>query len=205
MIINDVNSLMRWQTAPEWDFEWDYSMGKLEEQTGWAIDTLGTTSSTLQSNGQKVTAAGTNSYYQIYPSREGNLAWLRTMPNGIGVIECEVYIHLVNTNHQNCRINIVESSSNRFCIYQAAGKWRKMDNNAMQSGTAIADFTNNTTTIVRLEMNGSSVNVYLNNSLAGTISTSGTLYGSSNSIMPQNMGTGYIILKTFKLRVGRLV
>ena len=192
--------------AETWDFEWDYTQGKLEDQTGWAIDKSGTASSSLISTGEKITTLN-SSYFQIYPRSDGIHADLRRFDtNGYGVVEASASGYFSTGNVPNLRITAAASTTKRVTLYPCNGKWRVMDNNTITAGTAIADYADNTEYTIRIVLKDTTADIYINGTLVkADQSTATTLYGGINSPMGQNMGSGrYAVLKSFKIKKGRI-
>ena len=73
------------EASSYWDYEWDYTMGKLEEQTGLSLDHSGTGGSSLISDGEKITT-NSGAFFQPYFTSGGIHSNLRTMPDGYGTM-----------------------------------------------------------------------------------------------------------------------
>ena len=186
-----------------WTYEWDYTQGKLEEQTGWNTDTSGTTSSTMISDGQKLTANG-NSFYQILP-QSGQA--IKTMSDGYGTIEVECYgVWSTGTTAQNLRISAVKDTTNRLSVYVNGNKWRLLYNATPSSSenTVIADAVDNTLYKVRIVLKGTVADVYINDAKVATNVSATSNATASNSIMQVNATSDsyYSVVKSLKIRVG---
>lgn len=209
MIINDVNMLRRWQTTPYWDFEWDYTQGKLENISGWATDITTGYGTSIISDGEKFQGNNTSGYAQLYAASNGQCANVRRMINGIGAMEVTFYCNYRSTDN-NFRFTIRNDDDNnikRITVFQNNGKLRVFDNYTNSNCTAIGDFTNNTVYTLRLEMDGTNNKAYIDGSLVYN-STTQSVYGGSNGPFWQQGNTGgsayYGVLQSLKLKSGSI-
>ena len=199
-------AMMAVKPVETWDFEWDYTMGKLEDQTGWGTDKSGSGTSAIIADGEKIYTGG-NSYYQIYIGSDGSLASLRNFTSGYGVMEV-VMRGKYNSAKTNLRITAAVSSTKRVTLFQHNGEWRVMDHQQIADCTPIADAANDTEYKVRIELKDTVADIYLNDVLIkADQDTSATLYGTSNCIMHQNgndnTGTNYyVVVKSLKIKQG---
>lgn len=195
--------------ASYWDYEWDYTMGKLEEQPGLSVDKSGTGSSSLISDGEKITT-NSSAYFQPYFTSSGIHSNLRTMPDGYGTIEVVCYGVWNNSTsgtRNNLRVTASQSSTNRITIFVFNGKWRllKHSTTTHASNVAIADAANNTEYTIRIVMKGSAHDIYINgDKVQSDIVGTGFAAGGSNSIMHQNGGGSsyYAVIKSLKIHLG---
>ena len=199
---------MQAASKPYWDFEWDYTMGKLEEQPGWSVSSSGTVSSTMTSTGEKLTADN-NAYIQPYMQSAGVQAANRYMANGYGVLEMTFYGSFYKSSGAaNLRITAAASSTKRVTIMQSGAtlssfRWRVFDNSSPSQGTELAACSDGTYK-VRIVFKDTVADIYINDELVkANQSTSTSVYGTSNCVMQQNSRTGYSILKSFKIHQGQ--
>ena len=189
-----------------WDFEWDYTQGKLEELTDWQAETSGTVSSTMVSDGQKLTAAS-SSYIELYPLGNGVDAALRLMPNGYGTLEVECY-GTYNNNGNNLRITAAKDTTNRVTLQSYDKKWRLMKNTTVSSSanTVIADAPANTIQTIRILLKNTTADIFVNGvKVASDIVTTGFSSGTINNLMFQNGGTAssnYEVIRAYRIRLG---
>ncbi|MBR4636738.1 MAG: hypothetical protein IKO51_10340 [Clostridia bacterium] len=192
--------------AEQWDFKWDYTMGKLEEQTGWTASVSGSGSTSLTANGEEFVTA-TGSYLQVGPgSNHPQASALRRFTeNGYGVVEAVMYGSFSPTG-ANLRITAAASNQKRITLFQYGGKWKLYDNNSIVACSVLADAVNNTEYKVRIVFKDTAADIYINGELAAAdLDTSKTVYGSTNSVMHQNGGSGYYaVLKSLKIKCGRI-
>lgn len=197
--------------SPYWDYEWDYTMGKLESQTGWSTDKSGTSSSSIISDGEKFTA-NNSSYYQPYIVSGGDLTSLRRFTDGYGTIEVVCYGVWNNStsgNRYNLRIQAVKDTTNRLVVFPANGKWRLMKvsnaNSSNSSNTVIANASNNTEYTVRIVLRNTVADVYINGTKVAEGVTASAAAGSSNGILYQNGGGSsyYGVIKSLKIHLGQ--
>ena len=190
-----------------WDYEWDYTMGKLESQEGFTTDKSGTYGSSIISDGEKI-YTGSSSYYQIYASGSGIHSNLRYMPNGYGTMEVVCYGKWYNStgiSARNLRITLSESSSYRVTIYPFNGKWRLLKKTSGDSNTAIADAADNTEYTVRIVLKHDVADIYINGEkVQSNISTTQFGAGGSSGVMHQNgrSSSYYCVLKSLKIHLG---
>lgn len=193
--------------TPYWDYEWDYTMGKLEEQPGFNVDISGTASTTMVTDGEKF-VSNSNAYCQVYIPSSGVQGANRYMNNGYGVLEVEFYGKFNKSNGaHNFRITAAQSSSKRVTLCQSGTslKWRIFDANTPGNGTAIASCSDGNYK-VKIVFKDTVADIYINDVLVkANQSTSTTVYGSSNSVMHQNGGGSsyYAKLKSFKIHQGQ--
>lgn len=189
---------------PYWDYVWDYTMGKLEEQPGWALDGSGTSS--IIGDGEKIST--TSSYFQPYMKSNGIYSNLRYMPNGYGTMEVICYGVWNNSgNAKNLRITLGESSSNRVTLFPYNGKWRLLKNSTSSNSanTAIADAANNTLYTIRIVLKGTSHDIYINGTkVQSNITGTGFYAGGSAGVMHQNGGSSsyYAVVRSLKIHAG---
>lgn len=186
-----------------WDFRWDYTQGKLEDQDGWTTD-VNTGSSELVDGAERLTCGINNNYYQIFPAQDSPV---RNMANGYGILEV-VFVGQLNMSSISSggfRLTAAESSSNRIGVNEAKNKFRIRDASAVTAGTAIADYTNGTEYTVRLVMKGTTVDIYINGTLVAENTTPISQSGGVNSVFVDNLGSGYYVdLKSLKLKIGSI-
>lgn len=196
--------------TPYWDYEWDYTMGKLDAQTGWATDSSGTSSSTLISDGEKFTA-NNSSFYQAYIVNGGDLTSLRKFTDGYGTIEVVCYgvwNNATSGTRTNLRIHAVKDSTNRLCVFPANGKWRLYKasgaNTSQTANTAIANCSNNTEYTVKIVLRDTVADVYINGTKVVDSVEATAAAGASNGILYQNGGGSsyYGVIKSLKIHNG---
>ena len=189
--------------VPYWDYEWDYTKGKLEEQTGWSYTILRTASSEMVSDGEKLLAPSNNSYINLYMP-EGNPN--RSFSSGYGTLEVKCYGVWWNNNYAvNLRITAAISSTKRVTLFVFGNQWRIFDNATKANCTVLQSASNNTKYTIKIVMKDTVADIYINGTLvAANVSTSSTVYGSSNSVMQQNSESAnrYGVIQYFKLKHG---
>lgn len=190
----------------KWDFQWDYTQGKLEDVSGVSVNKNGGSSS-LTSNAERFTVPTGGKYYQIYFPSGGALDSVRTMTNGKGVLEVTFVGHISSVlTSSNIRMTAAESSTKRIVIFPSYNKFKVYDNSSVNNCTAIGDYANDTEYVVRIVYKGTTADVYVNGSLIKTnVSTGISVAGTSNCLLFQNIGDGYYVdLKSLRIRVGSL-
>lgn len=189
----------------KWDFQWDYTQGKLENISGVSVNATGGSSS-LTSNAERFTVPTDGKYYQIYFPSGGALDSVRTMTNGKGVLEVTFVGHISSVSTStNIRMTAAESSTTRIVIFPSANKFKVYDNSFINRCTAISDYVNDTEYVVRIVYKGTTADVYVNGELITNVSTDISVAGTSNCLLFQNIGEGYYVdLKSFRIRVGSL-
>ena len=183
-----------------WDYAWDYSMGKLEDQSGWHTDGTGTTE--LISDGEKI-SVGSSAYYQILMDNDNPYKY---MPDGYGTLEVDCY-GVFNTGNgvQNLRITAAKDSTTRLTLIQNKGKWKLLKNATPNSAdnTVLADCVDNTAYKVRIVLKGTTADVYLNGEKVASNVSATAAGGFNNTVMQQNSGSGkYGVIQTFKVHLG---
>lgn len=204
--------MMQAASKPYWDFEWDYTMGKLEEQPGWSSSVSGTASSTMTSTGEKF-VSNNSSYYNVWMTSAGVQGANRFFTSGYGTLEVVFSgkYNMPTNGANNFRITAaINSSTKRVTLIQAGPsnnfKWRVLDNNTPANCTAIASCSNNTKYKVKIVMKDTVADIYINDVLVkADQSTADSLYGTSNNVMHQNGGgsTNYAILESLKIHQGQ--
>lgn len=191
------------QVSPYWTYTWDYTDGKLEDGP-WNADTSGTTTSTLESDGQKITANNSSQVF-IYPD-DDELA--QKTINGKGVIEVVAAVNISSSVATGLRIGIGEAltggASSGVSINTAQGKltYNNGSSSNVDTGISIASGTDYT---FRLELNETVGAVYLNGSLVATVSNATTTkYAGAYYVAWQNgsSSTYYALIKSVKIRNG---
>lgn len=187
-----------------WDYEWDYTMGKLEEQEGWGVDKSGTGSTSMITNGEKFITSS-NSYYQIYPVSAGIHGNLRQFDNGYGILEAVVY-GVFNSGSPNLRITAKKSATERVTLLQHAGKWKVWDATNATNCTVLTDAVNNVEYTARIVFKNTVADIYINGVLVlADYDVTKTKYGGSNGPMHQNGGNNYYgVLKSLKIKLGSI-
>lgn len=186
-----------------WDYQWDYTMGKLEEQDGWSADQSGTYTSEIISDGQKFTAAS-SSYIQPFISSSGALSALRTFSSGYGTFEIVAYGYYPAAQ-QNLRITVAKDSSTRITIMSYSAKWRLYKNSTISSSsnTVLTDATKDTTYTIRIVLKGTTADIYINGAKVASDIEATAAAGTNNSFMLQNAGAnGYAVVKSLKIHSG---
>ena len=194
-----------------WNYEWEYTAGLLENN-GWTKTTLGTTTSTMTSAGQRLTSS-INSYVRLeHPS-------FAVVDVGVlEVVASVVYASGGNNDtgrgSQNMRLSI-SNGENGIQVYvngdtssNSIGIGLKlMDNNDPRLGTFLAPFESGSEHTIRLELNHNTGAVWLDRVLIrDNIDTSTILYCPASRIWSQNqVGNGSeTIIKSVKIRKNRL-
>ncbi len=109
--------------------------------------------------------------------------------------------------NENFEIRAVESSSKRIgtlIYYMDVLTPPKI---AIQDSqfTTIAPFPNNTDCTIRIEMKGTGADVYVDGvKKLSNFSLTASLYGTYNGILALGLGSNSIMLKSLKMKVGRL-
>lgn len=203
--------MMRAASQPYWDFEWDYTMGKLEEQPGWTSVVNGTASTTLVENGEKF-ASNNNSTFTVYPVSGGVCDNVRHFTSGYGTMEIVISgkFYKPTNGVNNFRISAPISSDKRLTLIQAGPssdfKWRVLDNATPKNCTAIAPCADNVKYKVKIVMKDTVADIYINDVLVkANQSTSATIYGNLIQAMHQNGGGSsyYTILESLKIHQGQ--
>lgn len=172
-------------TPIEWDYEWSYSDG-LPENNGMTKTTSGTSTITMTSDGLKVSNA-TNSFVRYtFPTS--------TMTTGI--IEC-TFVGLFDATaltSQNLRV-CASNGTNGGQALVCQNAFRMYNSHTAPYGATIADYSNGNEYTVRIVLNGSTFDVYVNGQLAVSgYQCSAIYYATSNFVMIQNTGNSYYAL-----------
>lgn len=188
-----------------WDYEWDYSMGKLEEQTGWELSKSSSGASTsLTATAERFTSDGATKYLQPHITTGGSLSALMYMTNGLGVIQITFVGHLNSSVANTLDLMAVENDTNRVRVFAHAGKWKIRDYSAAANCTAIGNYSNDTEYTCKLVCKGTKADFYVNGTvMASDISMSLSVSGTQNCIIFNGGGSSYYAdLKSLKLKVG---
>ena len=192
-------------TEDPWDFKWDYTMGRLEDQAGLHTDVSGTGGSSMTTDGEKIWSGNTASnYYQILFDNDSPYKY---MPNGYGTIELVCYSVLRNDGNGNSlRLTCAENATNRLTLLQNDHKWKLMKNSdpTSSSNTTLASITDNTPQTVRIVQKGTKADVFINGTQVATNIDATSAAGTSNNIMHQNGGGSqyYSVLQSLKIKLG---
>jgi len=189
------------QPLSEWDYEWDYTKGKLEEQTGWSYTISKTAYSEIISDGEKLIASSNNSYINLYAlTGQAN----RFFTSGYGVLEVVCYgVWWNNSDAVNLRVTAAVSGTKRITLFVFNNQWRIYDNSTKANCTVLLNAIDNTKYTIRIVVRATVADVYINNVLAiSDFSMDSTIWGSSNSVMGQNFGSArcYGVIQSLKLR-----
>lgn len=190
-----------------WDFEWDYTMGKIEEQTGWLLDKSSSgASSSLTGSAERIVTSSSGSYFQCYINPDGVYAALRNFADGRGVLECTFVGHYSTAaDYTNLELRAVNTTTNRvaICINKNM-KFVLETNSSPASSLVLADFVNDTEYTARIVCKGTTADLYLNGTLAySDIDMSSAIYGAHTCLMLQRQGSGfYTDLKAVKIKAG---
>ena len=188
-----------------WDYEWDYSMGLLEDN-GWTKTTSGTATSSMSENGQKLTSA-MNSYVRFENPHFSTM--------DVGVLEVRLSAkYLDGSGTQNFRISLSNGSNgvqvyaNRATVSGSTGRGLKLlDNAIIHKGTLLAPFESGSEHTIRVELNHTTGAVYMDGTLLNAnVNVSSMLYCSATRIWSQNQvgNDSETIIKSVKIRKGRL-
>lgn len=186
-------------TVVYWNFEWDYSMGRLEDQQYWHADIAGTCSSTLEENGQKLVAAALSGRnISIVPA---DADYYRII-NGKGTIEAVASLHETASTTVGFKLGIGPANG----VERAGGILTttagQMFNTYIGSTeTPIISVQNDRDYTFRLVMDGNVGYVYLDGQLVKTIEApADTVYAGRCQVGWQNGGSGnYCLLKSVKI------
>ena len=181
-----------------WDFSWSYTDGLLESEQYWIVSTASTGSSTMLSDGEKI-IGGSSSYRQLYPKD----APYQYMADGYGVMELVLYGSWPDGTTPHLVVNTGNSAGTRrlnVIVYQ--NKWRIRTSSTSANCPIIGDAGSDTTYKVRLVLNGTTGNIYINDVLVAENVDTSTMYsGGANSITSNN-NTGYAVLQAVRLKNG---
>ena len=196
-------ALMETTVGETWDFQWDYSKGKLEDQPGWEKVVSGSASSTMTSDGERFSTAGSSSDYYIV--RPQSSSPLRTMTGGLGVMEVTFSGNIATgTKVTNFEIRAVESASKRIGTAITDTQGRINITVRDRNGTIICQFESNVVYTVRVEMKASGADVYVNGvKKLSDFSLSASLYGAYNGVVAIGLGNNSLTLKALKIKAGR--
>lgn len=184
-----------------WDYEWDYSMGLLEDN-GWTKTISGTATSSMSENGQKLTSAF-NSYVRLDNPNFSTM--------DVGVLEVRLSAkYSTGSVYQNFRISL-SNGSNGVQVYANAGSTgiglKLLDNAAPAKGTLLAPFESGSEHTIRVELNHTTGAVYMDGTLLNAnVDVSTMLYCVATRIWSQNQAgnDSKTIIKSVKIRKGRL-
>lgn len=183
--------------VPEWDYEWDYSMGLLSSN-GWTKYVSGSATETLVSNGVQLKSPNSG-YVTLRNPDRFNLSK--------GVIECVLRCNNFNTSYnvQNFRV-CFSNGTNGIQVYAPKRVLRIMDAAAVASGTSLGvNLSTNTDYTIKIVLDNGYGQVWLNGSmLRDNIDASTMYYAGNTSIWSQNQRNNYTIVKSVKLKLGRV-
>lgn len=180
---------------PEWDYEWDYTMGLLSNN-GWEKKVSGTASETLTSTGDSLKSSG-NGY--VYVHKED-------FDVPIGVIEVTFYVTgfagLAPTNTRICFSN----GAKGIQICSPGGQLRLFDSNIPNKGTILgAKLAGNIDYTLRLVLNGQVGEVWLDGvRLISDVDISTIYYSAKTAIWSQEQNNYETVVKSVKLRKNRI-
>lgn len=195
-------ALMETTVGETWDFQWDYSKGKLEDQPGWEKVVSGSASSTMTSDGERFSTAGSHSDYCIV--RPQSSSPLRTMTGGLGIMEVTFFGNIATGINENFEIRVVESASKRISTAITGTQGRLNITVQDRNETIICPFESNIVYTVRVEMKASGADVYVNGVIKlSDFSLSASLYGAYNGVLAIGLGNNSLTLKALKIKAGR--
>ena len=184
------------EPIPEWDYEWDYTKG-LPQNNGWNVSTSGSTSETLASTRLETGAA--NSAYRYYS------------PSGASVSKgvMEVVFNTAqpfNGNYQQmCQFRIGNSTYCLFMVVTGNKCLRFWNNSSVANATPVYTALQDRTYYkVRIVLNESVGEIYVNDTKVATVDTTTTTYKGGTRWGVQSTGNAKAYWQSVKVKLGRL-
>lgn len=188
---------------PEWDFEWDYTMGD-PTQNGMNVDkTSSGATGTLTSEGFQITTTSGSYYYQLYISdtnmRRATSGVMEVVFKPTNLLNAqENFVMRLGNNDYGIRTVIIQDSSGATSYF-----WKISDGTTKYDGTKLWSTKINKNTEYKLKLvlyGNKNYEAYVNDVLTksgvlGSVTTLGTL-----SVMQRG---GASLLKSFKLKFNR--
>ena len=183
-------------SIPEWDYMWDYTQG-VPTVGGWTLSKSGTTSTSMVSDGCKMTA-----------NNSSNINYnMDSASTSKGVYEVQFYIPTngkKSVGQGNFRFG--NSSTCVFVVFYVTSggvrEIRKWNKSGMASGTKIGSFSFDTVYTLRITLDGTA-DIELNGTALATGTAADAYYKGSPRFGIQNAGGSSIVFQSAKLRIGR--
>ena len=184
---------------PEWDVEWDYTMGLPTEDGLFSVASSGTASADIEADDLKITVSGANSY-------------LRYLYDNI-YTDCVLEVHILQGGSTNLYwiFGLTADGTNGIAIrcqysqqykgiYLATGT-----DSTIANMTKIGEFTLATEYTIRLVINNGIGSVYVNDVLLASNVPIDVGYGQLNRIEVHSLGAGpyYGRIYSIKMKLGR--
>lgn len=191
----------------DWDLEWDYTMGLLENN-GWTKETSGTASSAMQTGGQRIQSA-MNSWIRLNPPSA-----YTAITSGV----MEIVASCAYTTGYPGSQPVAASQNLRICLSNgtngiqtlvnggnggaSTGVGLKiMDNGTPYLCTLISPWVSGAEHTVRLILNNGIGEVWVDGTkVVGSVNASSILYATATRIWSQNSNNQPTILKSVKLK-----
>ena len=192
----------------DWDYEWDYSMGLLENN-GWAKTVSGSAASSMIDSGQKLTSA-----YGAYVRLAAPSQYL-TMNSGIIEVRAVCSYQIGSTDAtgggcQNLRIGLsngtngiatVVNGSTRSGATQIGLKLMNASSGNPSAATHVAPWVSGEEHTIRLVLNNGVADVFVDGALKmDNIGSSTIYYTTMTAVWSQSQLNGETILKYVKLK-----
>lgn len=175
---------------PEWDFEWDYTMGKMSEN---GFSTSGTVRETIASDYCQLRADG--SWLSLVPSTG-------QMQDQKGVAEIVLNV-IASTNGYGIFNTCIAIGDGTVSAYLAcnADNWILRDNNDSTKTTVLAPLRKGVWQTIRIELNGATWALYIDGELISD-NLDSSIVKANNAIMQISKGTTRY--QSVKYKFGRL-
>lgn len=185
----------------DWDYEWSYMDGVSLTADGWTKESSGNASSSYGQTGQ-VMQSQSNAYVRLTPPAD-----YQTMT--VGVMEVDLICNYNEWGNQNARICLSNGADGVQVFFNGmiagTGKGLKlMDTDPPSSCTLLSAAPSGVETVLRLEIDNGIGRVYKDGVLLSEFSTSIVLYAVLTRIWSQNSFNLQTIIKSVKIKKGRL-
>ena len=196
-------------SSSEWDYEWDYTMG-MPSADDWSHVTSGTSTTTIESTGLKLTNSSSSGWNTFYFKRFGastavfeikmKVKYRATNAGGFGIVT----LHNSGSSTGNS-ISVAFSTKSA-----TSGKIYLPTVSTWDEGTQIGTFSSDVYKVVRIELDNNVGRVYLNGVLAADNIDPTQLHGYQGDTVFsayhfKEGGTyHYLMIEYIKIKLGRL-
>lgn len=186
-------------TPSEWDYEWDYTQGL--PSSPWVSSSSGTYSTpTLETNGVRIQTGSGGSFNYTLPASTTQL----------GVVEAEVWIPSQSKGTKNrAQVRFGDATYCAYIVFFKSGKpsnaIKPWNVSSVGNATTMAYYTDDTPQTLRIELNGSTANIYLDGSLIKQNLSTSTMQNKGGLLVGQYNGENIpFYLRSIKVKFGRL-
>lgn len=197
-------AMMAGIALPEWDVEWDYTMGLPTTVPGFSLLSSGTGSITMTESGLYIRAGSSSSAYRYYTLLDYGCT--------TGVMEAVLTIPSESATANRAfgflQISNTTEALRCYFFHSATTDKLRLDNGSeLKGGTGVFDFSYDTEMTVRLEIDNGVGQIYLD----GVLKKSGITLSSLKTPRPPRFGNANggssqsgAVWKSAKFKIGRL-